>query len=210
MISAPTSAFDGQPIIRSSLIWFSLRFSCARVGADIIRPHESKSLKPESNRKLDLRTRKKIRLSGYDYSASNAYFITICVTNKYALLWDMSVETILPDHPPLSQTGQIVETAIQQIPVYYKHVIVEKFCIMPDHVHLLMFLTPDESEGSTSKPTLSTVIGSLKRWVTKQVGYSIWQKSFYDEIIHDDVGYQEVCQYIAENPTKYKEDRVIS
>ena len=196
--------------MRSSLIWFSLRFSCARVGADIIRPHESKLLKPESDRKLDLRTRKKIRLSGYDYSASNAYFVTVCVTNKYALLWDLGNKPIQPEHPSLSKVGKIVEIAIQQISEHYSNVIVEKYCLMPDHVHLMVFLVPDDNEPMTSAPALSTVIGSLKRWVTKQVGYSIWQKSFYDEIIHDDVGYQEVCQYIAENPTKYKEDRVIS
>lgn len=149
-------------------------------------------------------------MDGYDYSTSNAYFITICVVDKYALLWNMNVDSISPEHPPLSQTGQIVETAINQISAHYKNVIVEKYCIMPDHVHLILFLMPDECESLPVTPSLSSIIGSLKRWVTKQIGYSIWQKSFYDEIIHDDVGYKGICRYIAENPTKYKEDRIIS
>ena len=36
----------------------------------------------------DLPRRKKIRLEGYDYSANGLYFVTICVTEKYQVLWE--------------------------------------------------------------------------------------------------------------------------
>ena len=49
---------------------------------------------------------------------------------------------------------------------------------------------------------LSAIIGSMKRWVSKQIGYSIWQKSFYDSIIRDEQMYQEVWKYIDDNPVK--------
>ena len=159
---------------------------------------------------MDLRTRKKIRLSGYDYSASNAYFVTVCVTNKYALLWDLGNEPIQPEHPPLSKVGKIVETAIQQISEHYSNVIVEKYCLMPDHIHLMVFLISDDNEPMTSTPALSSVIGSMKRWATKQIGYSIWQKSFFDEIVLDDVGFHAICKYIDDNPKNYQEDRMIT
>lgn len=36
----------------------------------------------------DLPRRKKIRLEGYDYSANGLYFVTICVTEKYQVMWE--------------------------------------------------------------------------------------------------------------------------
>ncbi|MEG1965221.1 MAG: hypothetical protein RR064_03645 [Oscillospiraceae bacterium] len=38
------------------------------------------------------------------------------------------------------------------------------------------------------------------RSITKQIGFSIWQKTFNDRIIRSEQGYQEVWQYIDENP----------
>ena len=74
----------------------------------------------------------------------------------------------------------------------------------------MVFLVSDDTVRMTSTPALSFVIGSMKRWVTKQIGYSIWQKSFFDEIVLDDVGFHAICNYIADNPKKYQEDRMIT
>jgi len=49
--------------------------------------------------KVDLPKRKKIRLEGYDYSSCGAYFVTICVTNKNALLWNAGEDIIHPHDP---------------------------------------------------------------------------------------------------------------
>ena len=54
-----------------------------------------------------------------------------------------------------------------------------------------------------SAPTVSTIIGSMKRWVSRQVGKSIWQKSFYDHIIRNQQDYNAVWEYIENNPLKY-------
>ncbi|MEG1270291.1 MAG: transposase, partial [Ruthenibacterium sp.] len=87
---------------------------------------------------------------------------------------------------------------------HYENVLVDKYCIMPDHVHMIVFIMPDKNGRIISAPTLSQVIGSMKRWVTKQIGFSVWQKSFNDRIIRNEKGYQEVWQYIEENPLKQK------
>ena len=55
-------------------------------------------------------------------------------------------------------------------------------------------------------PTISNVINQMKGYVTKQIGYSIWQKLFHDHIIRDDAEYQRICQYIEENPARWNED----
>lgn len=46
----------------------------------------------------------------------------------------------------------------------------------------------------------------MKRWVSKQTGKSIWQKSFYDSIIDSDKVYGEVWEYIDNNPRKIRKE----
>ena len=48
-----------------------------------------------------------------------------------------------------------------------------------------------------------TIIGSMKRYVSKEIGIGIWQKGFFDHIIRDEKDYAEHLQYIEQNPTKW-------
>lgn len=59
-----------------------------------------------------------------------------------------------------------------------------------------------------SAPTVSTVVGSMKRWVSKELGVSVWQKSFYDCVIRGEKEYFEIWQYIDENPLKWISDEL--
>ena len=54
-----------------------------------------------------------------------------------------------------------------------------------------------------SRPTLFTVVRSFKTMVTREIGYSVWQDSFYDKVIDSVEGYEEVWEYIEENPFKW-------
>ena len=100
----------------------------------------------------------------------------------------------------LTGTGKIVETYIQNIPSVYPQVTVEKYAIMPNHVHLLLLL----EEGCET--SVQTIVRSLKRMVTREFGQSIWQNSFYDVVIRNDVMYRCEWQYIDSNPDKWTED----
>lgn len=73
---------------------------------------------------------------------------------------------------------------------------------MPDHIHLLISIHADADGRQIAAPTLSTVIGHLKRYVSKQLGFSIWQKSFIDRVIRNQKGYDAVWEYIDNNPFK--------
>lgn len=53
-----------------------------------------------------------------------------------------------------------------------------------------------------SAPTISTVIGQMKRWVSKQIGVPLWQKSFNDRILWNEKAYREAWKYIENNPLK--------
>ena len=166
---------------------------------------------------MELPTRKKNRLEGYDYSSRGAYFITICLADRNTLLWEQGVPIVQPDQPPLSQHGRIVDTAIRQIATHYDNIVLDRYCIMPDHVHMIVFILMDENTRSASRDdeqknrahtSLQTMVGSMKRWASKQIGFSIWQKSFHDKVLWNQGAYHEVCQYIYENPMHYSEDSI--
>ena len=57
-----------------------------------------------------------------------------------------------------------------------------------------------------SSPTVSTVIGQMKRYASKQAGISLWQHSFHDHVIRGERDYQKIWAYIDENPYHWRED----
>lgn len=152
----------------------------------------------------DLPERKSIRIEGYDYSTPEAYFITICTANREKIFWNsVGADIIRPQIVPLSTVGKIAEQGILQMAEHYENVVVDKYCIMPDHIHLILRIESDMDGRMISAPTVSTVIGSMKRWVSKQIGRPIWQKSFYDHGIRNQQDYNEILEYIENNPLKY-------
>ena len=152
----------------------------------------------------ELPKRKDIRIPNFDYSTPGAYFITVCTAHREKIFWNcVGADIIRPQNVPLSAAGKIVEQAICQIPNHYENVSVDKYCIMPDHIHLILRMEADKSGRMISAPTVSTVVGSMKRWVSRQIGRPIWQKSFYDHAIRNQQDYDEIRQYIENNPMKY-------
>ncbi len=148
--------------------------------------------------------RKPNRLKGFDYSSAGSYFITVCIADKKKILWhDTDVNKIDPNNLPLSDTGKIVEEAIIQIPVYYPDMVVDTYCIMPDHIHLLITVHSHMPEHKSNKNRVITAVTSMKRWVSRQVGNPIWQKSFYDHCIRNRQDYLETYNYIYMNPKQY-------
>lgn len=90
---------------------------------------------------MDLPKRKPTRLKGYDYSTPGAYFITICTKDRKQILSKISVVgeglCALPKNE-LTKTGNVVINAIGFINNTYKNISVDKYVIMPNHVHFLI------------------------------------------------------------------------
>ena len=92
-----------------------------------------------------------------------------------------------------------MQTAIENIPSIYPNVSVDHYVIMPNHVHMILVL----SDSQTSVPV---IINQLKRNATKQIGYSIFQRSYHDHIIRNQADYEKIWEYIEDNPRKWNED----
>ena len=152
----------------------------------------------------ELPKRKPIRLPEYDYSLPGAYFITLCTVNRKKIFWSgEGADDICPKNVPLSAIGKIAEQAILQARDHYENMIIDHYCIMPDHIHLILRIKSDIDGRMISAPTVSNVVGSMKRWVSRKIGKPIWQKSFYEHTIRNQQDYNEIWEYIENNPLKY-------
>ena len=156
---------------------------------------------------MELPKRKQNRLSEYDYSTPNAYFITVCTQNRRNLFWqNVGAITDRPEKVPLTPHGRIVRQSIEDIPRYYSGVSVDHFVIMPNHIHLLLQIHTDADGRSLIAPTISTVVRLMKGAVSKQAGFSVWQKGFYDHVVRSQRDYLDIWNYIEGNPSKWEED----
>ena len=151
---------------------------------------------------MELPKRKMIRIPNYDYSQCGVFFLTVCISERAPILWDKQVFD--GSELPLSEAGRTVKECIEEIPFRYEAVSVEKYCIMPDHIHLLISIDTDAGGRPMVAPTVSRVMQQFKGAVSKKIGHPIWQKSFYDHIIRNDVDFLSCWQYIENNPLKYE------
>ena len=161
---------------------------------------------------MEIPNRKPNRIVGYDYSQNGAYFITICTQDRKKILSNISVGTPLPGCPQkpcveLLWHGEIADKYIRQMDAFYEHLSVDQYMIMPDHIHLL--ITIHESNGHPGKGVpartseIARFVGTFKRFCNKEYGENIWQSRYYDHVIRNQQDYNEVWEYIDNNPTKW-------
>ena len=142
--------------------------------------------------------RKHPRLKEYDYSNDGGYFVTVCVKNKEKLLGE---PVLVNGKIKLTPIGETAEKHIKVINSAYDGVRVDSYMIMPDHIHMLITI----SGGMRAcRPTsLQTVVRTFKTMVTREIGFSVWQTSFYEHIVRDEKDYTDIDNYIRANPQKY-------
>lgn len=152
----------------------------------------------------NLPKRKHPRLKNYDYSTNGSYFITVCVAERKCILGTVSERENINFAPEtvLSDVGKIALKYIESIDASYSDVRVDNYVIMPNHIHLLITLC-----SADNKTDISQIIKAYKRLTAKEVGYQFWQESYYDEIIKDDLHFQNVFDYIEFNECKWEDDK---
>lgn len=158
---------------------------------------------------MELPQRKSTRLKDYDYSQDGYYFITMCTQNRKNILSIVGEGFSLPK---LTQYGEITEKLLLEITKRYEEINIDKYVIMPNHIHLLIALKND-GRGNPS-PTIDRAMGWFKYMATKEINNlygtfcrKIFQRSFHDHIVRGDEDYREIWQYIDNNPTKWTEDK---
>ena len=154
--------------------------------------------------KPPLPVRKRIRLSNFDYSQDGYYFVTVCSENKENIFGD--IKDCKSNHVRLSLYGQIIKKHICRISSHYQRVRVDKYVIMPNHIHLIVVIGCDGKQSVGKQPTLANIIGSLKAGVTKEIGKTVWQTRFHDHVIRNEKSYLKIWNYIDTNPLQWEKD----
>ena len=163
----------------------------------------------------DFPKRKQHRLSGYDYSKSGYYHVTICTEGRKPVLSTVG-RGLAPaaNTVTLTEIGKIAEEQLLLLESRYPFVRIDRYVIMPNHIHIVFALF-GKTAGASPRPTLFDIVCAYKSCTTKicnkllqTPGRKIFQTSFYDEIIRNRAAYDEISEYIFENPMKRKEDEL--
>ena len=158
---------------------------------------------------MEFTVRKPNRLTEYDYNHNGAYFVTICTQDRRKILSRIIVGDGAHDVPKvaLTQMGEIAQKYIlssNRIP----GITVDKFVIMPDHIHIILSIDETARKGPSRAPSptnaaIPHLISTFKRFCHREIGTPIFQRSYYDHVIRNQRDYDEIWQYIENNPMKW-------
>ena len=138
----------------------------------------------EKGEMMEFVKRKSPRIPGYSYSTPNYYFITICTAGKKCIFG-------APDD--LNVYGKFAEENLLKIPELYPKIQLDKYVIMPNHLHGIFVVQAETVEKGLED--LSIVLGLYKMSVTKKIHTlepkkKVWQRSFHDHVIRGQKDYE--------------------
>ena len=152
--------------------------------------------------------RKWTRLPQFDYASTGIYFITICTRKREKILSSIvgrGLDPSLQAELTLTPYGVIAEKDLLEIPEHFPDVQILNYVIMPDHLHIIFALgcQETEKEGSRPLPTIPNIIGQYKAGVSRKCKRPIWQNYYHDHIIRNHFDFEEIWQYIDNNPLQW-------
>jgi REP element-mobilizing transposase RayT len=173
----------------------------------------------------DTHQRRSIRLKGYDYSNSGAYYITICINDREILLNENNIK-------------EMIYSFWYKLPEKFNNVSINEFVVMPNHIHGIIFLNDPNKNMSVGAdpcvcqqkeklgervgsplPTIGRVIQWFKTMTTneyikgiKNKGWKpfikrFWQRNYYEHIIRNEEELNQIREYIINNPLKWDLDK---
>jgi len=172
--------------------------------------------------------RRSIRLKGYDYSNTGAYFITVCAYNRECLFGDIEDGKM-----QLNNCGRIIKSEWLRSLEIRKEIKLDIYQIMPNHFHSIVFIMGGSTNkqekldvyvganghsslrnrlAMKSKSLSSLMVGfksSVKLKINKfrnTLGVPIWQRNYYDHIIRNEKELNKIREYIINNQLEWELD----
>jgi len=161
-----------------------------------------------------------IRLQGYDYSQEGLYFITLVCKNKISQFGKIENGNMV-----LNQQGMIAQEEWHKtMNIRSKYVRLHSTIVMPNHIHAIIEIIFNDKpltildnfeiqEDSLDNPflkstskTIGSIIRGYKSAVSSKIGFSVWQRNYYDHIIRNEKSYNLIAEYIKTNPSRWKYD----
>ena len=133
--------------------------------------------------------RKQLHLVDYDYSNTDAvYFITICTYNKKAYFKKTDIAEYIAKE--IDYRSRVAD-----------EVTMFAYCIMPDHVHLLLKL--NEGYGKSLPNWVAAFKKYNSRILTMMLDIKpLWQANYYEHIVKRNESLKNIAEYIANNPVR--------
>lgn len=175
------------------------------------------------------------RLREFDYGSEACYFITICTQNRMHYLGEIvsrqdsdfqttAAEThnyaSLEPRPflEMSSIGKIAFQYWSEISNHYPFVFVDEFVIMPNHLHGILYVNPENKSEWTSNKfgpqsrNLGAIVrgfkSSVKRYANQNNITFHWQKNYYEHIIRNTKEHEVIKNYIINNPKNWINDKL--
>ena len=160
---------------------------------------------------MEQKNRKRNRLENYDYGQEGCYFVTLCTQNRLRLF---QMESLVGNglcavpHIP----NQIVHKWVVETQKKFDNITVDKYVVMPDHLHFIINIRERHTGRSLQDAmhffktmTTNEYIMGVKSGALPPFNKRPWQKSYYDHVIRNQQDYNEVWEYIENNPVKWLE-----
>jgi putative transposase len=141
----------------------------------------------------------------------------------------------LPSIMKLNDAGKFANECWLQIPNHFPNAILHEYIIMPNHVHGIIELSPtvgaeyflvgaeyflpqQRNEFQKMIPrSIGSIVKGFKIGVTKWFRTNmketfpferqVWQRNYYEHIIRNEQSYNNISNYIINNPAKWNEDK---
>ena len=157
--------------------------------------------------------RKHPRMDRYDYSTAGAYFITVCTQNRRCLLSRIVGRGLAPAEIQYTAYGQIAQEQLLMLEQRYPSLKIDQYVIMPNHIHAILLL--EETAGDSQRPTIMDVVCAYKSLTTRECKKvrpvdKLFQTSFYEHVIRGREDYDEIAEYIVNNPKQWELDSLYS
>jgi putative transposase len=132
-----------------------------------------------------MKLRRPPRLAGFNYTGKHAYSLTICTYNRLRAFDDREF------------AREAIEKLLTTATKFGFEVIA--YCVMPDHVHLVVQGLRDDSEMEAFVKSWNTQTGYYWRRRGRQ---KLWQEGYYDQILWSDVSLIRAARYVVMNPVR--------
>lgn len=169
------------------------------------------------------------RAAWHDYKSRCMYHITITKSPEAPyfghVIGDINAQYGEENYPRCieSAVGKVIFFNIKAIPKLHEHLKVLQFVIMPNHIHLLIFVEeylPEHLGFFISRFKYFTKL-ELRRKELIGEEASVFESSFHDRILRPKHNVDSIIFYIRENPKRFltirhfsnffiKEDRIIN
>ena len=88
---------------------------------------------------------------------------------------------------------------------------IDQYVIMPNHIHAIILL--EETVGDSQRPTITDIICAYKSLTTRECKKiqpidKLFQTSFYEHVIRGQKDYDEIAEYIVNNPKQWELDKL--